>query len=82
MRCSPQHVFRVYGEERINTIARVGSTGVGRSPGGFGSCYLQPGEFERLESEGVKVVTMEDIEALERAERSGKPGVNAQLTLL
>lgn len=69
---TPRHVFRVYGEKRIDLIAPIGSTGVGRSTSDFGSCYLHPGEFERLQAEGVPVVTMADMERLEQGERGRK----------
>lgn len=65
----PRHVSRIYGEKRIDLIAPIGSTGVGRSTSDFGSCYLQPGEFERLRTEGVPVTTMAAIERLERGQR-------------
>lgn len=66
---TPRHVDRLYGEKRIDLIAPIGSTGVGRSSSDFGSCYLQPGEFERLRTEGVPVTTMIEIERLELGQR-------------
>lgn len=66
---TPRHVSRIYGEQRIDIIAPIGSTGVGRTRGCFGTSYLMPGEFERLKAEGVEVVTMAQIEAIERQER-------------
>lgn len=77
----PQHVKRIYGEQKINSIAPIGSTGVARTDGTFGTSYLQPGEFERLKAEGVQVVTMAEIECLEKIERSQSYDDPRQTTL-
>jgi hypothetical protein len=78
----PKHVHRCYGVERIDLIAAVGTSGGGlaKTFGDVGIQYLQVGELDRLRAEGVKEISLDEMDALYRQELQHLKDDNKQLS--
>lgn len=61
-------VARACGTVSFDMICRYPGRGIGRLTGRFGSQYLIEGDFASLKAQGVKEVSLEEIQRMEHKE--------------